>query len=82
MKILLAADGSDYTKSAARSLAEFVPLFKTLPQVPLLHVRLPFLSRRRHAWSRKAVKDTSARRARQRWRRRKSWRDGRAFDSW
>jgi nucleotide-binding universal stress UspA family protein len=41
MKILLAADGSDYTKSAARSLAKFVQLFKAVPQVHLLHVRPP-----------------------------------------
>jgi nucleotide-binding universal stress UspA family protein len=41
MKILLAADGSDYTRAAAKRLVEMMPRFKSPPQVHLLHVRPP-----------------------------------------
>lgn len=41
MKILLAADGSEYTKRAARHLVEHLGWFKRAPEVHLLHVRPP-----------------------------------------
>lgn len=42
MKILLAADGSDYTKRAARELAKHVDWFAKPPEITILHVRPPF----------------------------------------
>lgn len=41
MNILLAADGSDYTKRAARFLADYVAQLAKPPQVSLLHVHAP-----------------------------------------
>ena len=41
MKILLAADGSDYTKRAARHLVEHIGWFARQPGIHLLHVRPP-----------------------------------------
>ncbi len=41
MKILLAADASDYTKRAARHLARHVQWFAEMPQVHVLHVHPP-----------------------------------------
>jgi nucleotide-binding universal stress UspA family protein len=41
MRILLAADGSDYTKRAARHLVEHQGWFKRPAQIHLLHVRPP-----------------------------------------
>ena len=38
MKILLAADGSDFTRRAARYLAEHVAWFAKPPEVHILHV--------------------------------------------
>ncbi len=39
MKILLAADGSDYTKRAAHHLVEHLSWFAKPPEIHLLHVR-------------------------------------------
>jgi nucleotide-binding universal stress UspA family protein len=41
MRILLAADGSDYTKRAARYLVEHQGWFKRPAEIHLLHVRPP-----------------------------------------
>lgn len=41
MKILLAADGSQYTRRAARYLAAHANLLKDVPEVHILHVRQP-----------------------------------------
>ena len=41
MKILLAADGSDYTKRAAGHLAKHLGWFAGKPEIHLLHVRPP-----------------------------------------
>ena len=41
MKILLAADGSDYTKRAARHLVDHLAWFARPPEIHLLHVRPP-----------------------------------------
>ena len=42
MKIVLAADGSEHTRVAARKLAAMLAWFKERPEVHLLHVRPPF----------------------------------------
>jgi len=42
MKIVLAADGSEHTRTAARKLVAMLAWFKELPDVHLLHVRPPF----------------------------------------
>lgn len=44
MKILLAADGSEYTKRAARYIAEHISMLSDRPEIHLLHVhsRLPY----------------------------------------
>ena len=42
MKIVLAADGSEHTRIAARKLVAMLAWFKERPQVHLLHVRPPF----------------------------------------
>jgi nucleotide-binding universal stress UspA family protein len=41
MKILLAADGSEYTKRAAKHLAGHLKWFSQLPEVHLFHVHAP-----------------------------------------
>lgn len=41
MKILLAADGSEYTKRAARHLVDHLAWFAKPPEIHLLHVRPP-----------------------------------------
>ncbi len=41
MKILLAADGSQYTRRAARYLAAHANLLKEVPEIHILHVRQP-----------------------------------------
>jgi nucleotide-binding universal stress UspA family protein len=41
MKILLAADGSAYTRKAARQLAKYTTFLSTHPEVHLLHVHAP-----------------------------------------
>ena len=41
MKILLAADGSDYTRKAARQLAKDITFLKDPAEVHLLHVHAP-----------------------------------------
>jgi nucleotide-binding universal stress UspA family protein len=41
VKILLAADGSGYTKKAARHLVEHAGWFKKVPEILVLHVRAP-----------------------------------------
>src|SRR4030095_6324867 len=41
MKILLAADGSPYTQSAAKHLVEHLGWFAQRPEVHILHVRPP-----------------------------------------
>lgn len=41
MKILLAADNSDYTRRAARHLVEHLGWFSAAPQVHVLHVHPP-----------------------------------------
>jgi nucleotide-binding universal stress UspA family protein len=42
MKILLAADGSEYTRNAARHLVSYLKWFKETPMIHVLHVRPPF----------------------------------------
>ena len=42
MKILLAADGSEHTRSAARNLVAHLNWFAERPVVHILHVRPPF----------------------------------------
>ncbi len=42
MKIVLAADGSEQTRVAARKLAGMLAWFKERPEVHVLHVRPPF----------------------------------------
>lgn len=41
MKILLAADGSDYTRKAARQLAKYTKFLAENPEIHLLHVHAP-----------------------------------------
>jgi len=41
MRILLAADGSDYTKRAASHLAKHLDWFAGKPEIHVLHVRPP-----------------------------------------
>jgi len=41
MKILIAVDGSPYSKAAARHVARLVGAFKKAPRVELLHVHAP-----------------------------------------
>ena len=41
MKILLAADGSDYTRKAARQLAKYCKFLSDAPEIHLLHVHAP-----------------------------------------
>jgi nucleotide-binding universal stress UspA family protein len=41
MKILLAADGSEFTKRAARQLARHIRWFAEMPEVHVLHVHPP-----------------------------------------
>lgn len=41
MKILLAADGSEYTRKAARHVAEHIGSLAKRPEILLLHVRPP-----------------------------------------
>ena len=41
MKILLAADGSDYTRKAARQLAKYTKFLAEAPDIHLLHVHAP-----------------------------------------
>ena len=42
MKILLAADGSEFTRNAARSLVAHLSWFAERPKIQVLHVRPPF----------------------------------------
>ena len=42
MKIVLAADGSEHTRVAARKVAGLLAWFKERPEVHVLHVRPPF----------------------------------------
>jgi nucleotide-binding universal stress UspA family protein len=42
MKILLAADGSEYTRNAARHLVSHLDWFKESPRIHVLNVRPPF----------------------------------------
>ena len=44
MKIVLAADGSEHTRVAARKVAGMLAWFKERPEVHVLHVRPPFPS--------------------------------------
>ena len=55
MKILLAADGSEYTKRAARHLARHLGWFARAPEVHLLHVRPPLPYPRAAAYVGKAA---------------------------
>src|SRR6266550_6411366 len=42
MKIMLAADGSEYTRAAARTLAAHLNWLAEKPTIEVLHVRPPF----------------------------------------
>ena len=57
MKILLAADGSTYTRAAARYVREHLNLFSTRVEVHVLHVhpQLPYSGRAKSALGAEAV---------------------------
>jgi nucleotide-binding universal stress UspA family protein len=55
MKILVAADGSKYTRQAVKYLTEHLDMFGARPEIHLLHVRPPIPGRAAAALGRNVV---------------------------
>ena len=55
MKILVAADGSKYSRAAVKYLTDHLDMFGTKPEVHLLHVRPPLPGRAAAALGRSVV---------------------------
>jgi nucleotide-binding universal stress UspA family protein len=55
MKILVAADGSKYTRAAIKYLTDHLDMFGQAPEVHLLHVRAPLPGRAAAALGRNVV---------------------------
>jgi nucleotide-binding universal stress UspA family protein len=57
MKILVAADGSKFTRQAVKYMLEHLDMFGSNPEIHLLHVRPPLPGRAAAALGRNVVKD-------------------------